>query len=113
MSNEEKKATKPTQSAQLRKYRASYQAYQQKSGEISLDNGDDVASLLRGCSVEDVMALADKVKAYPDGWHQQRYAKVNKGSKRMNAGNVIRGAHRRGEETVTSLKRHLRAIRNA
>ena len=98
---------KLSQSAQLRKYRAKYQPFQKADGSVSLDNGDDVATLLRGAEVVQIMRAADLVKGVAIGTHEAKYADRNPGSKRMNAGNILRGAFRRGDLTKAQLKKTL------
>lgn len=103
------KTPKLGQSGQLRKYKANYTPYQAPNGSISLDNGDEVALLLRGASPEAVMKAAEKLKGLEPGTLATRYADRNVGSKRMNAGNIIRGLVRRGDKTAKDVKAALKA----
>jgi hypothetical protein len=96
----------------LRKYRATYERYQTASGELSLDNGDAVAQLLRATRLEVVLAAADVVAKKPAGFHAERYAARNNGAKRMNAGNVLRGAVKRGDATEEEVRAAVRACAN-
>ncbi len=95
---------KRSKSEQLRAYKAGYETYQAANGNLSMDNGDEVALALRGSSPEAVMAAAEKLKKLDPGTLATRYAERNPGAKRMNAGNVIRGCVKRGEATAKDVK---------
>lgn len=99
---------KRSKSEQLARYKASYQPYQQGNGNLSLDNGDEVALLLRGASPEVVMRAAEKLKQLEPGTLAERYKARNPGAKRMNAGNQIRGYVRR-EGTVAEVRAAIKA----
>lgn len=88
----------------LRKYRQGYEKAVSYSGNQSLDNGDEVAELMRGMSPQEACALADKVFKQPEFTHWEKYQHLNPGSRRMNAGNRIRAAYRREEFTIEDLK---------
>jgi hypothetical protein len=90
-------------SAQLMKYRDKYVRYD-RGGMASLDNGDAIAQLLRGADISNILRAADRLTGKEDGYHASRYAARNHGAKRMNAGNVIRGAARRDELTLAQVK---------
>lgn len=83
----------------LRKYRVGYSKTISYSKGATLDNGDELAIALRGLSPADVCAIADAVYGELPGSHHSRYEHLNIGSRRMNAGNRIRGAIRK--EIVT------------
>lgn len=100
---------KRSKSEQLRLYKAGYETYQAANGNLSMDNGDEVALLLRGASPEAVMAAAEKLKGLEPGTLTERYANRNQGAKRMNAGNIIRGCVRRD----TTLEQVRSALRDA
>lgn len=88
----------------LRKYREAYAKTTSYNGNHSLDNGDEVAALLRGMSPSDTCALADKVMGEAEFHHWEKWQHLNAGSRRMNAGNRIRGAVKRGEVTLQQLE---------
>lgn len=94
-----------TQSEQLRKYKemGKYEPYV-VGDKQSIDNGDEVAKLLRGTSVSVVIRAAEKLKGLDDGSLATKYATLNRGSKRMNAGNIIRGFLKREEQSVSQIK---------
>ena len=100
---------KRTKSEQMRKYKAGYETYQTANGNLSMDNGDEIALALRGSSPEAVMLAAEKLKGLEPGTLATRYADRNNGAKRMNAGNVIRGCVKRGEATAKSVTAALKA----
>lgn len=91
-------------SGTIQKYREAYVKTVSYSGNNSLDNGDDVAEVLRGLSPDETCALADKVFEAPAFHHAERWQHLNAGSRRMNAGNRIRAAFKRGEVTAQQLR---------
>jgi len=96
-------------SATLRKHRVGYQATKAASGHASLDNGDAIAQILRGLQPDAVVKLAERVvQGYTEGELAERYAKLNQGQRRMNAGNLIRNAAKRGELKVADVKKALK-----
>ena len=112
---EEKLATevegtpKRSKSEQLKLYKAGYETYQGPNGNLSMDNGDDVAQLLRGASPEAVMGAAEKLKGLAPGTLATRYADRNNGAKRMNSGNIIRALVRRGDKTAKEVGAAIKA----
>ena len=99
---------KLSQSEQLRKYKGNYDTYQAANGNLSMDNGDEVALTLRGSSPEAVMAAAEKLKGLDPGILATRYIDRNPGAKRMNSGNIIRGCVKRGDKTVKDVTEALK-----
>lgn len=99
---------KRSKSEQLRLYKAGYETYQAANGNLSMDNGDDVAQKLRGASPEVVMRAAEKLKGLEPGTLAERYKDRNPGAKRMNSGNIIRGCWKRGEATPTAIAKALK-----
>lgn len=108
LSTEAEGTPKRSKSEQLRRYKPTYQPYQAPNGSLSLDNGDEVALALRGSSPETVVRAAEKLKGLEPGTLATRYKDRNQGAKRMNAGNVIRGYHRRGDATVAEIRKVLK-----
>lgn len=92
-----------TMSETLAKYRATYVPTVNYSGAKSVDNGDEVAELLRGLSPDETCAVADHLFGEMAGTHWEKYQSLNKGQRRMNAGNRIRALIKRGEKTVEDL----------
>lgn len=88
----------------LRKYREAYVPTVSHNGNSSLDNGDEVAALLRGLSPNETCAVADVMFDVAPGYHRERWQSLNEGSRRMNAGNRIRALVRRGEKTTADLE---------
>lgn len=95
----------------LSTHRKTYEKVLSYKGNISLDNGDDIASILRGMSPDQVCSVADAVKDQPDGFHVIKYAKLNNGQIRMNSGNVIRGAMSSGTHTIEDIKAIIARVR--
>lgn len=100
---------KLSKSEQLRKYKAKYTTYQLGNGNLSMDNGDEIALLLRGSSPEAVMVATEKLKGLEPGTLNKRYKSRNPGAKRMNAGNQIRALERRGDKTMAEIKDALKS----
>jgi hypothetical protein len=89
-------------SNQLKKYRTRYHRSVAASGAKSLNNGDDLANYLQMKTGKDVCELADKFVPLKGGEkHFDRYARLNEGQKRMNAGNKLRAAVKNGQIVVT------------
>ena len=86
--------------ATLERYRAGYVATTSASGRPSLHNGDDLATLLSGLSPNDVARAA--MAAVPECPQDliERYSRLNPGQIRMNSGNRIRAAIKKGLLTV-------------
>lgn len=99
---------KRTKSEQLKKYKGGYESYQAANGNVSMDNGDDVATKLRGSSPEVVMRAAEKLKGLEPGTLAERYKARNPGARRMNAGNIIRGCMKH-EATAADLDKALKS----
>ena len=100
---DEKKIVR-TPAATLKIYRdkGNYPASAGYNG-ISFNNGDVVATALRMFEPAKVVAVAEKIlPGIKRGELKRKYAKLNVGMQRMNAGNRIRAAIKKG--TVTEAK---------
>ena len=84
-------------SSTLRKYRVRYQATTAYSGRASLNNGDAIAEFLEGMEPIDVMKAAEQILGLENGELVARYENLNPGQQRMNAGNRLRAALKRGD----------------
>lgn len=91
-------------SATLAKYRVTYVTSISASGRKSKACGDELSILCEGKDHIWVCALADLVFGEEPGTHRTKYAKLNPGQQRMNSGNRIRAAIKRGDTTIDSLK---------
>ena len=96
-------------SKMLRKYRASYVKTLSSSANISADNGDDIAEMLRGLTPVVACGLADLVTQVEMGTHQAKYAHLNVGQQRMCAGNIVRAKVKGGEMTAKDVAEILKA----
>jgi len=81
----------------LQKYRKNYKASHSATGRASLNVGDLVAKGLEGKTPEQVVALAEKLLGLKAGELWSKYERLNPGQQRMNAGNRIRAAFKRGD----------------
>lgn len=88
----------------LRKYRTLYVPNTSCNGNASVDNGDEVAEILRGRTPDEICAIADHLFGELPGTHWEKYQHLNLGSRRMNAGNRIRALIRRGDKTIADLE---------
>lgn len=107
--DEEEEDEKLGMSGVLAKYRNTYTKVAKADGRVSMDKGDDVATALRDMDLGEVLALADIATKSPFGTHLMRYASLNVGSQRMNAGNRIRALVRKGEVVMQDLLAELAA----
>ena len=84
-------------SAILAKYRPHYIVSTTPNGRKSRCNGDDVAAELEGYDALQVIKAAEILCELETGTLVAKYQGMNPGQARMNAGNRIRGAVRRGD----------------
>lgn len=101
---EEEEEVGSKMSSTLVKYRPIYVKSTSANGNASLHNGDEVAELLSHLSPDETCAVADHLLGEFPGTHYEKYARLNLGSRRMNAGNRIRALIRRGEKTIADLE---------
>ena len=81
----------------LDRYKPGYVACVAYSGAASQNNGDDVAVALEGKTPREVAEFAERVLDLPAGTLVDKYAGLNPGQVRMNSGNRIRNAIKRGD----------------
>lgn len=91
-------------SATLDRYKAGYKETVAYSGSKSQNNGDTVAQFLAGLAPEDVMRIAERLLEMEAGTLVAKYEGLNPGQKRMNSGNRIRAAVKRGDATIDDVK---------
>lgn len=84
-------------SRKLREARQRYEVTVAASGNASADNADVIAQALRGLEPRQVVAAAERILGMTEGELWARYERLNPGQQRMNAGNRIRGAIKRGD----------------
>ena len=92
----------------LANYRAGYVPSIAASGKKSLSNGDTIAKALEGKAAEEVLQIADSLLGLPSGTLQSQYARLNPGQQRMNAGNRLRAALKKG--TIAVVDGELRGV---
>ena len=73
------------------KYRAKYTVGTSASGKSTLNCGDKLAALMAGMPADQVCRIADAAFGLTFGHHAAKYAHLNTGMQRMNAGNRVRG----------------------
>ena len=88
----------------LNRYKPGYVECVSYSGSLSQNNGDVLAKALEGKTPDEVMALAEKVLGLEAGTLVAKYESLNPGQKRMNSGNRIRAALKRGDLDEATLK---------
>lgn len=90
----------------LRAARVAYTVTKAYSGKASLNNGDQLAKALAGKTPDQAMAASEAVHAVFDPANvpdlKAKYGKLNAGQKRMNSGNRIRAAIKRGDITIAA-----------
>ena len=94
---------KPSQADTMKKYRDGYVPTKTAEGNHSKHCGDPVAEKLAGLTLPETLALAENVGGFKTGELAKKYAKLNPGSQRMNAGNRIRAAIKRGDVEIGAL----------
>ena len=87
----------------LKKAKEHYVVVAKANGSKSINNGDAIATLLLNLTLDEVAFLADEVKEVAIGTHKAKYSHLNNGQIRMNCGNVVRGAIKRGTKTVEEI----------
>jgi len=92
-------------SSTMLKYRKAYEPSLSASGRKSLNSGDEIAHLLSGLEPRAVIAAAERLLGLKINELWAKYANLNLGQQRMNAGNRIRGAVKRGDATVKDVKK--------
>lgn len=85
----------------LNRYKARYISITSGSGNSSLCNGDDVAQRLAGKTPADVLALAERLLSLD---LKTKYEKLNPGQIRMNCGNRLRSAVKKGTVQLEQVK---------
>lgn len=104
LEDEELKASRMAE--QLKKYRERYTICVAKSGKKSLNNGDPVARALEYMDWEEVMGVCCRLLVLDYYELETKYAHLNLGARRMNCGNRIRAAYRKGDATVVEWVNH-------
>lgn len=67
-----------------------YEKVKNASGHTSYDNGDDIATKLRGKTIDEVYAFASKQLKEPEKDLRAKYKHLNPGMQRMSLGNRLR-----------------------
>ena len=101
---------KPSMTDQLREARKRYTASKSSKGSTSAHNGDDLATLLAGCSPGDVCATAEKLADLKAGELAKKYGHLNPGQMRMCSGNRIRAMVKKEAVTVDDVAKTLAAL---
>lgn len=91
------KAGKRTMAETLNNYRTAYEDTAAYSGRLSKHNGDDVAAILAGADPASVIRAAELILGLGKDELRKRYERLNPGQQRMNGGNRIRAAFKRGD----------------
>lgn len=107
--HDEEDETKGGMSKTLAKYRVNYQPSIAPSGRKSLNTGDKLATILAGMEPLAVIRLAEQVLGLEAGELLTKYEHLNRGQQRMNAGNRIRAAVKRGDITIEGVEDALKA----
>lgn len=84
----------------MKKYRNKYTKATGYNGKPTVNNGDDLASVLLKLDPQEVVDLAEMVLGFENGELSEKYAHLNPGQQRMCSGNRIRAAIKKG--TITA-----------
>ena len=105
-----KQTVKQSMTDQLKEARKRYTTSKSSKGTTSAHNGDDLATLLAGCSPEDVCATAEKLAKLKAGELSKKYGHLNPGQVRMCSGNRIRAMVKKETVTVDDVAKILAAL---
>ena len=109
-SEKQAKVEKPSMTDQLREARKRYTASKSSKGSTSAHNGDELATLLAGCSPEEVCTTAEKLAELKKGELVNKYGHLNPGQVRMCSGNRIRAMVKKEAVTVDDVAKTLAAL---
>lgn len=104
---EDEEETPRGMASTLSKYRAGYADAVSSNGRKSKKCGDEVSNLLEARTPRDVLIAAEILLGLEENELVARYAKLNPGQQRMNGGNRIRAAIKRGDVTIDDLTKVL------
>jgi len=104
------KTDKPSMTDQLKEARTRYTVSKSSKGSTSAHNGDDLATLLAGCSPEDVCTTAEQLANLKAGELMKKYGHLNPGQVRMCSGNRIRALVKKEIVTVDDVAKTLAAL---
>lgn len=93
------KAKKKSDQVKIGPNLENYAAGRNAKGKISFNSGDDVAQLLEGLDLKQVVKVASSFLGVTAISINNDYNHLNAGQKRMNIGNRIRGMVTRYDET--------------
>lgn len=101
----------------MKKYRSSYEDAVKvhadgKSAKTKI-NGDPLSKLLLDREPDDVVEIAERALGMVPGTLSSKYAKLNPGQRRMNSGNRLRAAIKRGDLTVDAIMTAMHAAEAA
>ena len=105
--SEDEEGSSRNMSKILQKYAPGYQPTVAVSGRKSLNNGDTIADLLAGMDPDQIIWAAERILGLEAGELAEKYDGLNRGQKRMNAGNRIRAAIKRGDLTMDEVYKQL------
>jgi len=101
--------------ATLSEHAKGYVATTDYAGAKTRISGDPLSTALTVLSPEETMTLAETLLGLGDDFLHGKYASLNRGSQRMNAGNRIRGAinNEKNDLTIESVTEAIRLTVNA
>ena len=92
----------------LQQYREAYTTVTNASGKKSKICNDELSQMLASSTPDFVIAIAEHVLDRDD--IADKYAGLNEGQRRMNAGNLIRNAMKRGDIDISDVKDSAKAV---
>jgi hypothetical protein len=100
----------PTMSGQCTKYRKRYVDSVSASNRMSKNNGDELSRLLAGATSEAVMKIAEIALDLGRGFLLTKYENMNNGQQRMNSGNRLRAALKKGTLSLEQISKTLSEV---
>ena len=93
----------------LNDYRKEYEDSTTPQGRASKRCGDELSILLTGLDADTAIRIAETVLALEEDMLLEKYASLNEGQRKMNAGNRIRGGLKREDITIKDVKAAMKA----
>ena len=88
----------------MQKYRKKYIKAKGYNGLPTINNGDDLATLLLPLDPQEVVELAEKALGFEKDELYERYSNLNPGMRRMVCGNRLRAALKKGTITTDDVE---------
>ncbi len=108
--HDEDENEKPSMGEILAKYRVGYVVSITPQGRKSRSNGDELAQTLETYEPAQIIPAAEILLEIETGVLVEKYTGMNQGQARMNVGNRLRAAVRRGDITIEQIEKALNRV---